>query len=109
MRSESQLTVTRRMLTLHEEGMCHQFARGGGRGRGAVALAAERLPLREPDIASREECVVSEEYGRSSRSTVAARYRGHADAFEALIAAVPPHRWDQPSPCEGWTARDVVA
>ena len=37
------------------------------------------------------------------------RYRRRADAFEALIAATPPGRWTSPSPCEGWTALDVVA
>ncbi|MDQ4020345.1 MAG: maleylpyruvate isomerase family mycothiol-dependent enzyme [Actinomycetota bacterium] len=31
-----------------------------------------------------------------------------ADAFAAKIAAVPDDRWASPSPCEGWTARDVV-
>ena len=40
---------------------------------------------------------------------MANRYRRRADAFEALIAATPPERWTSPSPCEGWTARDVVA
>lgn len=37
------------------------------------------------------------------------RYRRRADAFEALIAATPPERWASPSPCQGWSARDVVA
>jgi uncharacterized protein (TIGR03086 family) len=31
-----------------------------------------------------------------------------ADGFGARVAAVPPGRWDDPSPCEGWVARDVV-
>lgn len=26
----------------------------------------------------------------------------------AVIEAVPPEAWNNPSPCEGWTARDVV-
>ncbi len=29
--------------------------------------------------------------------------------FDAVIQRVPPDRWDAPSPCEGWTASDVVA
>jgi uncharacterized protein (TIGR03086 family) len=29
--------------------------------------------------------------------------------LQAIIEAVPTERWDAPSPCEGWTARDVVA
>lgn len=36
-------------------------------------------------------------------------YRRRADAFEALVIAAPSSRWTSPSPCEGWTARDVVA
>lgn len=35
----------------------------------------------------------------------------HAEADRALTAvvdAVPAARWDDPSPCEGWSARDVV-
>jgi uncharacterized protein (TIGR03086 family) len=30
------------------------------------------------------------------------------DGFEAIIAGVPPDRWDAPSPCEGWSAADVA-
>jgi uncharacterized protein (TIGR03086 family) len=51
---------------------------------------------------------VSEAYGSSSRSAVVERYGRNADAFEALIAGTPPDRWEDPSPCEGWVARDVV-
>jgi uncharacterized protein (TIGR03086 family) len=40
--------------------------------------------------------------------TIAERYARHADAFERKVAAVPPDRWDGPSPCAKWTARDVV-
>jgi uncharacterized protein (TIGR03086 family) len=40
---------------------------------------------------------------------VAAQYRRRADAFERLVAATPPDRWGAPSPCDGWTASDVVA
>jgi uncharacterized protein (TIGR03086 family) len=36
-------------------------------------------------------------------------YRRRAEAFEALIEGTPPERWARPSPCEGWSARDVVA
>jgi uncharacterized protein (TIGR03086 family) len=41
-------------------------------------------------------------------SEISARYRRNADRFAALVAGVPPDRWSDPSPCEGWTARDVV-
>jgi uncharacterized protein (TIGR03086 family) len=36
-------------------------------------------------------------------------YRRRADAFAALVGGTPPERWSSPSPCEGWSARDVVA
>ena len=39
---------------------------------------------------------------------IADRYRRLSDAFAATIAAVPDDRWSSPSPCEDWTARDVV-
>jgi uncharacterized protein (TIGR03086 family) len=29
--------------------------------------------------------------------------------FDAVVQRVPPDRWDAPSPCEGWSAKDVVA
>ncbi|MBT1257633.1 TIGR03086 family protein [Rhodococcus erythropolis] len=38
----------------------------------------------------------------------AQRYRDLAAGFTARIDAVPADRWDNASPCEGWTARDVV-
>lgn len=41
--------------------------------------------------------------------TIAQRYQRLRDTFLATVAAVPPDRWDDPSPCEDWTARDVVA
>lgn len=31
-----------------------------------------------------------------------------ADGFTSRSASVPPGGWDAPSPCEGWTARDIV-
>lgn len=39
---------------------------------------------------------------------VAARYRRLATRMTELIAAVPEDAWSRPSPCEGWTARDLV-
>lgn len=35
-------------------------------------------------------------------------FRAVAGHFGDLVAATPPARWDDPSPVEGWTARDVV-
>jgi uncharacterized protein (TIGR03086 family) len=37
-----------------------------------------------------------------------ARYRRAADAFGECVARVPTDRWDAPTPCDGWVARDVV-
>lgn len=39
----------------------------------------------------------------------AQRFRRAADGFLTRIESVPADRWDSPSPCPGWTARDVVA
>lgn len=39
---------------------------------------------------------------------IAERYRRRADAFERKVVAVQPEQWENQSPCEKWTARDVV-
>jgi uncharacterized protein (TIGR03086 family) len=36
------------------------------------------------------------------------RYQRLSTEFAETIAAVPADRWADPSPCEGWSARDVV-
>lgn len=36
-------------------------------------------------------------------------YRDLAAKFSAIVDAVPTDRWSSPSPCDDWTARDVVA
>lgn len=36
------------------------------------------------------------------------RYRRTQDAFDAVLTAVPPQRWNAASACELWTVRDVV-
>jgi uncharacterized protein (TIGR03086 family) len=36
------------------------------------------------------------------------RFRRVADDFTRVVEAVPPERWDDPAPPEGWRARDVV-
>jgi|tagenome__1003787_1003787.scaffolds.fasta_scaffold20893481_3 uncharacterized protein (TIGR03086 family) len=41
-------------------------------------------------------------------SEVSERYRRLSDAFAAKIAAVPDDKWDAPTPCPDWTARDLV-
>lgn len=42
-------------------------------------------------------------------SAIADRYRWRAEAFERKVAAVRPSEWSNRSPCEDWTARDVVS
>ena len=42
-------------------------------------------------------------------SDEADRYRRLAARLTETIDAVTDDRWDRPSPCDGWTARDVVA
>ena len=39
---------------------------------------------------------------------IAERYRKVAGQFTARAKAVPEGAWDNPAPCEGWVARDVV-
>jgi uncharacterized protein (TIGR03086 family) len=41
-------------------------------------------------------------------SETLARYRKLADDLTARVEAVPPGAWSNPSPCEGWTALDVM-
>ena len=39
---------------------------------------------------------------------ISERYRRVAAGFTARVTAVPEGAWDNPAPCEGWVARDVV-
>lgn len=41
-------------------------------------------------------------------NAIADRYRTRADAFEDKVAAVRAGQWGNRSPCDEWTARDVV-
>jgi len=41
-------------------------------------------------------------------SEISERYARLADAFADKVAAVPDDRWSAPTPCENWTARDLV-
>ena len=47
-------------------------------------------------------------YCRSSMSDIYERYQRVTGDFTARVRGVPSGAWDNPSPCEGWTARDVV-
>ena len=39
---------------------------------------------------------------------IADRYRRVADRFSSVVDTVPEGSWNASSPCEGWTAREVV-
>lgn len=39
---------------------------------------------------------------------IADRYRRIAAGFTARVEAVPADAWENPAPCDGWVARDVV-
>jgi uncharacterized protein (TIGR03086 family) len=41
-------------------------------------------------------------------SEISERYRNVAGQFTNVAAAVPDGAWENPSPCDGWVARDVV-
>ncbi len=41
-------------------------------------------------------------------SQVAEEHRKVAEVFTARLLGVAPDAWDNPAPCEGWVARDVV-
>jgi uncharacterized protein (TIGR03086 family) len=41
-------------------------------------------------------------------AVVADRYRKVVDQFLDRVRAVPAGAWDNPTPCEGWVARDIV-
>lgn len=41
-------------------------------------------------------------------SAIADNWRDVAAAFTRRAEAVPPGAWDNPAPCEGWVARDIV-
>jgi uncharacterized protein (TIGR03086 family) len=47
-------------------------------------------------------------YRPRAMSEIAERYERITDQFTDRVRAVSPGDWDNPSPCEGWTARDVV-
>jgi uncharacterized protein (TIGR03086 family) len=42
-------------------------------------------------------------------SEISERYARLSTVFAGEVASVPDDRWESPSPCEGWSARGVVA
>ncbi len=47
-------------------------------------------------------------FGRTAMSDITERYERITAQFTERARAVPADDWGRPSPCEGWTARDVV-
>ena len=47
-------------------------------------------------------------YRLLSMSDIVDRYDRITGRFSEVVRGVPADAWDNPSPCEGWTARDVV-
>jgi uncharacterized protein (TIGR03086 family) len=45
---------------------------------------------------------------RADVTEISERYRNVAAQMTARVTAVPAEAWDNPSPCEGWAARDVI-
>ena len=41
-------------------------------------------------------------------SDIAERYERISAQFTERVRGVPADAWDNPSPCEGWTARDII-
>lgn len=44
----------------------------------------------------------------AAMSAISERYAIVSAAFVDKVAGVPEDRWDAPTPCEGWTVRDLV-
>jgi uncharacterized protein (TIGR03086 family) len=47
-------------------------------------------------------------YRYTSMNDISERYDRVTAQFSERVRAVPPAAWDNPSPCDGWTAREVV-
>lgn len=84
----------------------------GGRTTLTTTIRYPTRELRDAVVATRMAGGVGESYDRLAdvlaTTEAADRYRRVADAFGDRVRAVPPGAWDNPSPCEGWVARDVV-
>jgi uncharacterized protein (TIGR03086 family) len=51
---------------------------------------------------------VHEQQKERDMSEIAERYRKVAGQFTQRVQQVPDDAWDNPAPCDGWVARDVV-
>lgn len=80
-----------------------------------VTIVARTGSREERDalIASGMESGVQDHYDQlddvlAARDLPAEQFRRFAGTLADRIRAVPPDAWERPSPCAGWTARDVV-
>ena len=84
----------------------------GGRTTLTTTIRYPTRELRDAVVATRMAGGVGESYDRLAdvlaTTEAADRYRRVADAFGDRVRAVPAGAWGNPSPCEGWAARDVV-
>lgn len=46
---------------------------------------------------------------RRHSTDVAQDYRSKAEAIDAIVSSAGSQAWERPSPCEGWSAGDVIA
>ncbi|MGP3967015.1 TIGR03086 family metal-binding protein [Streptomyces sp. 6N223] len=84
----------------------------GGRTRVTATSLMDSIEARDAMLASGAEGGVRDGHERLDdllRSTRAAdEHRTVARVFSDRVRGVPPGAWDNPAPCEGWVARDVV-
>ncbi|MBN2623576.1 MAG: TIGR03086 family protein [Acidimicrobiales bacterium] len=89
-----------------------ELAEEGGRTTLTATVRYPTRRARDVVIESRMAGGVGESYDRLDRvldeTAIADRYRKVAAQFTARVRAVPEGAWDNPSPCDGWVARDVV-
>lgn len=84
----------------------------GGRTRLTTTSLLDSLESRDGMISSGAETGIREGYERLDElldgTRAAAEHRRVAGEFTARVRGVAADRWDDPAPCEGWVARDVV-
>ncbi|AKH84839.1 hypothetical protein AA958_24450 [Streptomyces sp. CNQ-509] len=84
----------------------------GGRTRLTATSLLDSLESRDGMIASGAETGIREGYERLDAvldgTQAAEEHRRIAAGFTARVRGAEAGRWDDPAPCEGWVARDVV-
>jgi uncharacterized protein (TIGR03086 family) len=88
------------------------LAEDGGRTTFTATVRYPSQAARDAVVETRMAEGVGESYRRLDEVlagvAVADRFTRVAGGFSERVAAVPPDAWDNPAPCEGWVARDVV-